>query len=373
MGGLSGHMMHPFDNMELTKEELKDMVIQSLCGNIHMCEKVDGFNIHVTYFNGEVRFARNKKDLQNGGFSVNDMIMKWHDKPNVLNVYLEAAKLIIPWVEANKDAMQWQTANTITTLNCECLIAGETNLIDYPDNRVYIHNIWLWNESGVDITDIDYELSQYFAKSKDVYYKQMLSQSPKHYTHALVDFYKREIEKLFGDIETIERLYQTRFVKWIDLNAQWMLEAPKMVPILFDRFFNNDKSIKLNTIKAEYKAVGVPEELVDKLCKEEYKYIVYFVINPLKELIYKIGDTVIGNMTGYINEYNKYSVCEKMYEMMMEAPRDCDWWTWHDTLDGVVNPLEGCVFEYKGNLYKWTGSFAIINKILGKIKYENIA
>jgi hypothetical protein len=39
------------------------------------------------------------------------------------------------------------------------------------------------------------------------------------------------------------------------------------------------------------------------------------------------------------------------------------------SIEGINTPMEGIVFMYKGNAYKFTGSFAAANQILGLFKY----
>ena len=38
-------------------------------------------------------------------------------------------------------------------------------------------------------------------------------------------------------------------------------------------------------------------------------------------------------------------------------------------VSNITSPMEGVVFIYKGNAYKFTGSFAAANQILGLFKY----
>jgi hypothetical protein len=39
------------------------------------------------------------------------------------------------------------------------------------------------------------------------------------------------------------------------------------------------------------------------------------------------------------------------------------------SVENITSPMEGVVFIYKGNAYKFTGSFAAANQILGLFKY----
>lgn len=66
-GGAAGHMPHPFDYNDLTFQDFKTIVTNSLQGEIHFeegpTEKTDGQNFFVTVKDGQVLFSRNKGQL----------------------------------------------------------------------------------------------------------------------------------------------------------------------------------------------------------------------------------------------------------------------------------------------------------------------
>ena len=65
MGGLSGHMTHVYEDYNLKMKDVKNIISGILNSQIQLKEKVDGFNIHVSYRNDELRFYRNKTDIKN--------------------------------------------------------------------------------------------------------------------------------------------------------------------------------------------------------------------------------------------------------------------------------------------------------------------
>lgn len=360
MGGLSGHMMHPFDNTMLGKNDLKNMIANSLNGSIPMTEKIDGFNIHAYKVNGKVRFARNLKDLQKGGMSIDDIIEKWKDKPYTLNIYLRAAILITKWLnQIDWDNDEYFNRISLPTLNCECVV-GETNIMPYPDVRVYIHNMWVWYE---DTDPVIFPISDHLKnfKTDGVYFDQKIQIRDFHNTETIIEGYCLNVDNIFGEAETIEELYQMNFIHWLQGHCEWVLDSKEGTKVLYNRFFHNNKTTNLKIIKSYYPEY---EELIDKLCKEEYKYCLDYCKGELKDFIYNVGNTILEHATGYVNEDNKYMVCQNLYDRLKET--DATLWNY----DYKINPLEGVVFEFDGQTYKWTGSFAIINKILGQIKYE---
>ena len=49
MGGLAGHMSHIYEDLDLTFEDLKDLLRDIVTSNVDLYEKIDGQNLFVTY------------------------------------------------------------------------------------------------------------------------------------------------------------------------------------------------------------------------------------------------------------------------------------------------------------------------------------
>ena len=68
-GGAAGHMMHPFDDNDLTFGDFKTLIDSALDGRLDFedapTEKTDGQNLFVTVKDGKVLFARNKGQMAN--------------------------------------------------------------------------------------------------------------------------------------------------------------------------------------------------------------------------------------------------------------------------------------------------------------------
>ena len=82
MGGAAGHMMHLHEDLDLTFNELIDVINSVSTGDISATEKVDGQNIMFTVSaSGDVKTARNKGDLKRGGMSPTEYAEKWRGHP----------------------------------------------------------------------------------------------------------------------------------------------------------------------------------------------------------------------------------------------------------------------------------------------------
>jgi hypothetical protein len=152
--------------------------------------------------------------------------------------------------------------------------------------------------------------------------------------------------------------------------------------ILYNRWFNSDKSTNIRLIKQMY-----PDnisELTD-LDKKGYKDIVSDITDPLDQIFMSLGNDVIKLCKGLINGTSNNNIIKHLQNDMKSVVDDIKVNGSVDSqtklirqlqrLDSVggeasINSAEGIVFRYKGRLMKLTGSFAPLNQILGTIKFS---
>src|SRR6266567_2987500 len=82
MTGAFGHVSHLYEDMNLTFGELDAIMHGILDGEIETFEKFDGQNLVFTWNleNDELRVARNKGDLQNGGMNRSQLFNKFENR-----------------------------------------------------------------------------------------------------------------------------------------------------------------------------------------------------------------------------------------------------------------------------------------------------
>lgn len=83
-GGAYGHLAHPYEDMELTFQDLKNMVDKALLGDLKAFEKTDGQQLSFTWKDGQLRLARNKGHLKNQGqnaLTMDGIKVMFSDKP----------------------------------------------------------------------------------------------------------------------------------------------------------------------------------------------------------------------------------------------------------------------------------------------------
>lgn len=358
MGGLAGHMMHPHDNKNLTIGQFKALVKDSIEGRKAFKEKLDGFNIHIGKADGHLFFARNGKDLQQGGFYLSEMDERFSSE-EVRNIYKEAWKMLI--VDQDLLDEMVDTLDADVTYNCE-IIFGQTNVLDYPEvKQIIIHNAFIWRMDS----DCKYYVHEVTEEPlKDLpqrYLQEELSYNPGYLTAELV---LGDIDKCTGSYgmnndNTLNQYYEARFVRCISLWYPELLKTPKIIHPLYERIMNRNIIVKLNVLRNMTEV-----DLDEVLSKENTQKIYDFVRADLERIVLKVGTEILNRVHGYLNEPYKYGVINDLALRMnvkFSERLEAKW----VICDHQIYALEGVVFKHEGELYKWTGPFAPINQILG--------
>lgn len=387
-GGAGGHMSHPYDYTELTGNDLLDLVDSLFSGKIeNVKEKLDGTNIHATMNNqGQVVFIRNKSNLNSelGGMSIQDMADKWADKPSVQNTFLTAGEIITEIFEKLGSKYFNPSDDTRKVINCECIIAGKTNVMPYAEDRVAFHGykIYKYNGTTWEIEDeveghVDdiYKAAEGISAAKprkNLVIKSLeeAAKFAKKFEKSIKDLFKQEDLSLNNSIEDWKK---SRFEK---IKPTWL---DKKVDKVFARWFNNDKSFKATELKKIY-----PDNYDDVKSDKFAKTYIKQVMEPIDDLFIELGNAFIKMCEGFTNDEAHHTIVDTIKNDIEDICAEIEK-TGTDEVkqqfgfqldrlmklgDDAINSAEGVVFEYKGRLMKLTGSFAAINQILGTIKFN---
>ena len=391
-GGAGGHMSHPFDYDELTGDDLIELVEDLFGGKItDMKEKLDGTNIHATMNNnGQVVFIRNKSNLNSelGGMSIQDMADKWADKPSVQNTFLAAGKIITEIFNKLGKKYFNPDADTRKVINCECIIAGKTNVMPYASDRVAFHGYKIYKKNGntwEEAENVEGHVDDIYKAAEGIdAAKPRMNLVIKSVEEAnkFAKVFKGKLEKLFKDEKlgtnvSLETWKRCRFEKFM---PEWLNDGGKdVITAVYNRWFNGDKSFKAAELKKIY-ANNYSDVVSDKFAKPYVKQ----VMEPIDDLFLEIGNQFIKLCNGFTNDDAYASVvdtltkdiedvCDNIEKNGSEEVKqqlEFQLTRLRKLGDNAINHAEGVVFTYKGRLMKATGSFAAINQILGTIKFN---
>ena len=393
MGGLSKHMMHPYDDVMMPINNLCDIIEKSIMGELVFTEKLDGYNIHASFVDGKARFFRNGKDIPTNGMTIEELKYKYNGSPKQLGVFTDAAeKISLFFKDLDEDLIH---DNCIVTFNCECIfgdLSAPTNIMPYTsqDNKVYLHNIWEWNKDTgevVKIHNIDKtSLNTYFYNKISYALRKnqnIISLTPtipyrcispeRHYDEYYVELFTSMLLEIVGDSVSLYDFYKNEFEKFI---RQYKHPHGEMLygnidgfNGLFERLFFNNTSIGKKYLAQTYNLTK--EEINGLLNDNNIKTFIRQTKSKIEDVFRAIGDYILENCTFYINYDCRYLVGDlimnRVNNILANKNPDDKAFEYYNRLSGNnmrINALEGVTFEYNNNLYKWTGSFSLINKLI---------
>ena len=393
-GGAGGHMAHPFDYTDFTANDLIELVDSLFQGKVEdLKEKLDGFNIEATMNNdGQVVFIRNdeERNSEQGGITIDEMYKKWEGKDQQIKVYTSSGKVIEQIFKKFPVEFFNPDADHRKMYNCECIVSGQTNIMPYAADRVAFHGYKIYKKSigtkkGKFLNKEIWEVEKDVEGNVDDIYKaaegiDKAKPRPNLVIRSLEDgikFAKKftaDISKLWSDeglnnTASVEDWKKSRFKKFA---PAWCKDDDR----IFNRLCNGDKSINLRLLKKEY---AEHADELDALDKKEGKKLVGKIMEPMDNLFLSIGNELIDLLDGFVNSENKDKIIEIIKKDTKELVKTIEQSDSVDVKDKIekymqqlqglgnkYNAAEGIVIMWKGRRMKFTGSFSLINKILGE-------
>ena len=386
MGGLYGHLSHLHEDSELTFGEVK-LIFHSISKNlISFTEKVDGQAISVTW-KGETLFARNKGHVQNraeNALTLKEIKEKFEGRGDLTDAFCLAAEDINAAVESLSD----EVAFTIFKkgerfLNLEIIYPSSKNVIDYERNLIVPHGVISYNKTGNPMKEFPHltklfyhslplkEFSTFTVITPNV----LRSTQDTPVSSALLSFMDTYNLK---DNDTIDKYLRSRWsavVKKIKKSDKIDNTTKNGV---INRLAYDDKSLTLGKLK-QNSFKDFYEEFVD-LEKNQAKKLRKEFLFPLETAFLSYSCDILDKIEGFIAPTNSRDKIKKEVENSLVILSELENISTHEikrfyAIGGYdsLHHSEGIVFDYKKKSYKLTGSFAVVNQLLGAIKYGKYA
>lgn len=410
-GGAAGHLVHPYEDMELTFEDVKNMIMTTLGGEVEFAqEKLDGQNLMVTYKDGQVRAARNKGQIKN--FGANSLTTK-----QVEDMFAGRGSIQTAFTEAMKDL---ETAiNSLTTqqkkyffdngkkfLNFEVLYPATANVIPYGATQLRLHNIRTYDEAGNVVSEDSTP-----AKQLEGALRQIEAQSQKTYEIRVSDpakikksaDYKNQQKELLTTLKSIQSKYKLNQQSTIgDYIKNWWRDYIKnkakdysynipnnVVELLVNRWGFSNKETSIKDVKAQIDN-GQFSNWVTDFDKSEYNKQKKVAIKEVETLFLKLGVYVLQNVENLVSlnpDEGVRSIRKELRASIKKIKQAAKTPEGEDDKASLeflkreltrikdiggfkaIVPTEGIVFKHNGKLYKLTGLFAPINQIIGYMRF----
>jgi len=406
-GGAFGHMSHPYDDVNLTFKQIKDMISTALQGGLDKevvpSEKLDGQAIAVSWKDGQLVAARNKGHYSKGAagaMTVQQVIDKFEGRGDISDAFSFAIKDLsqaISKIDPKKREEIFKNGKAF--MHLELIYPPTTNVVNYDAYKLIFHSATEYDEAGNPVGEDKASAGVLTKLIKDVnadIQKTYQIDPPKaiqftknvNFEADRAEFFKElaKIQKDSGmnDNQSISDYIRKEYTDLIEGAAKkyGFDLAPNLLEGLIRRFAFQDKSFKIPQIKKEITNKDFLNWVIDfdnKGAAQYYKQ----VIGPIELLFLKLGVKVIKLATGFLAvnpDKTVQSIKDELDKIIKDVRSTGDEAKVSklenelrrlDAIGGfdAVVPSEGIVFQYNGKTYKLTGAFAPINQILGTIKY----
>jgi len=310
-GKYTRHIMHPHEN-DMTFSELKKFVfdVTKNTESIENCTlKLDGYNLQVTYKNGEVLCSRNKTTIVNP-MNYYQLKEKYKSKPDSQFAFCESLLAITKALSTIDQSFINEIFNNGSTfLNIEILHERATNVFKCDFPALSIHSLITYDSHGNEsyrTTTMPKEIGSLFGKT----FGEFILKETTPVKLEPIQNSKTYIQQLLN-IQTKYRIPEPSIITQLPLDVQTEIKR-----FIFDL---GNAVIRSNYPKKDYKnninrIIGIVEEVSDNLEND----IEYKVFEGSMKMLDDIG--------GYKS----------------------------------INPIEGLVFSWNNRTLKLTGSFGCL-------------
>jgi len=392
-GGAYGHMAHPFDDMDLTFGDLKDIISKALNGDLGVVrEKTDGQALAISWKNGRLIAARNKGNLANAGanaMGIEDVASKFGGRGGLTDAYNFAMRDLSAAISGLSDTQRKKIFNEGKCfMNLEVIWPTSVNVIPYGQALLVFHNTTCYDEKGVAIgadggtagtlagmikqvnADVQSKYTIQGPPITSIPKSDDLSSKQGKYLSRL-----KKLQSEFGlsDSDNVADYHQSWWDWWITSNAP--VKIDKLTKeALIRRWAFGDKGFRLNTISnLELQKWATTNDKVNVVKQQKDN------IKPFEEIFLGVGADVLEFVGSVLTVHPEKAIRAMKQKFVSVAsqvrsggnPAQIQKLKSElerlNKLGGIekIVASEGLVFVYNGKTYKLTGTFAPLNQILG--------
>ena len=406
MGGLGGHMAHLSEDLDLTFNEIVEVLGKVARAEITTAtEKVDGQNLFLSVdYEGNILTARNATDIKKGGMTPSEYVAKWKGHP-AENAFMNGFKATTAALKRlDPQTLQELFSGGKRYINMEIMYPKNPNIIHYTSPQIVLHGL------------------KYVGSLADKEEQKRQEELADNAFEELAGLVDASIEEIGEEIWTINGPKLVELNKLADGTAldkvateiQRFAQPVGMGATLGDlvalnlRRFAKDEGVPHDVIEEMIKLVLDPEEakkdgittstLKKQLPKElkptisrlatktTSKKIIASILYPLEVAISDFAiEALRGLQSFFVSEHDEEILrqraeLERSIEHLktLAAGGDEQMGELVDkqigklaAIENLASSMEGVVFEYppgSGKIYKLTGAFAMANQIIGRAR-----
>jgi nicotinamide mononucleotide adenylyltransferase len=398
MGGVAGHMSHLYDNPSLSFTKMREIMAAVSNGEIEAEEKVDGQNLFISYSEKDqkAKAARNLGNLRSGGLSAESLSEKFFGRGNLYDSFTKGFEAFEAAVNGLNPETRVQIFGPDADIwyNAEIMDPGSANVILYDNETIKIHDVghFRFNKKtgkkseedvSTNLAILDANLSAMQNASADKTFslirKAMISMKALEDDKVLTQAYSRLDTALrdanISNDDVVGNYVYNRILDGIDTDLN---DAFKNEIVMY--LLKIPGNIGLRRLKKGLKPAEL-EDLMDIVSSK--RSILSQAIEPIERIVHDFSVEILKNLeSAFIIDNGKEAsrlrselstAVEELTSTASEDPESMEIMQKHLNKIGDINkittPVEGIVFSYEGNVYKFTGNYAPLNQILGLFKY----
>jgi hypothetical protein len=430
MSGLTGHINHLYEDPNLRLSDIVKIYrsIAERRGDIEIFEKVDGYNIYISYStkDKEAKLLRNNGQIKSGGISIKQLKEEFTSKKiesnkpavpsNVVYAYVNLVQFfekVIRSVFSSDEQIENifgkdPNGNPQFFFNAEIIDPFAPNVIKYDRKMLLFHklgNIKVdCNNGTIEATDTD-EVKLRFDQLKQIFGKQSKESGieitgdktseintvdKKNLEKELAELY-REFKRFDLDMEDTLGKYFIRGVekylasKKVEIdNFQREFVVKSILAVGFGPKFM--KKPRANEFFAQTINPRMPE-LKNFTNEEPAKEIFRMLRAPIEKTLFNCSSILLDKYESVYITNNKQTA-DDIISLVNKSIQDININGSSDAKNKlkknmdklrssvisfgelVNNPVEGIVFNYNNHTYKITSSFGPVNQIVHLSKYK---
>lgn len=405
-GGAFGHIEHPFEDVNLTFADLKEMISLTVNGGFGPENftqlKTDGQQLSISWKGGQLISARNKSHLKNKGENA-------LNKAGVANLFAGRGPIETAFNAAMTDLEASLSALSKSDLkkyfdegakfaSLEIITPVTQNTVPYGQNLLVFHGVIEYDEDGNPISD-DKQAGRdlgalikdanaaaqktFFVRGPDDVVIKPLMNAKSRESYYLKKLTSLMTESGCSDDSTVE-VYAigmaTNLVK--DEAEKAGIKLPESAILgLARRIADVDRSYSVSNIKKDLGSDSTWYINAEKKNEKVWKRAVYA---PLESIFLEVGTEIMKTISS--------SLLANPTQAALDMKKEID-----DTISKIkssgneedierlnvqlqrlsavggledIVPSEGITFIFKGKLYKYTGVFAICHQLRSILAYK---
>lgn len=398
-GGAYGHLQHPFEDINLTLQDLRDMIDTTVEGAFgpenFVWEKTDGQQISISWKDGRLIAARNKRHMKNAGenaLTLDGVANLFKGRGDIEIAYNAAMLDLTASIGGLSESDKLRFfANGSKMLSLEIMTPITQNTVPYGQSMLVFHGVIEYDADGNDLGEDkgaaielgDIIETANLAAQKTFYVRgpQQLEIKSFPNTAKRKGYYNKQLKQIMKDTNT--SLSSTVGEYAVGMGVRVLKDYMKSDGISIDDKFLEDLAKRVSGINKSYRASDIKKDLGEagiwylETEKKNAKAMKLLVYSPLENLFIEVGTEMMKNMSAFLSA-NPTSATENMRkeiddtisnirnvgneEQLNKLEHELQRVTAAGGIESIV-PTEGITFVFKGKVYKYTGIFAPIHQI----------